>query len=340
MANKQILWIDVAKCMAIIAVMVDHTNGLLYHSSNIAYASYYSVTLFILISGMMCFLSNLRHGFSWWEGVKHSTAKIFSAYLFAVLVYHISAFHSFDLFIYLQNVVHFNISGPLYYVALYLQLMVLNRPLYVLLKKCKSYKYEIMVGICLLCISSFCTLSSNMMDIYGGGGKLFGGTYLFVFYTGMLLAKHNVFDKLARFNYKYLFMASSVLWCLWWQWICIDKLNMDRQIFLGGGQGFNPPNISFYVFALCTLLLCYSLVQFIKNIGVMERLIGAMSYIGKHTLFIFMFHLFCLQKAQQWSFLKDDIWLMRIGYFFVMIAGSIFIEYIYNKIKNLISDID
>lgn len=83
MANKQILWIDVAKCMAIIAVMVDHTNGLLYHSSNIAYASYYSVTLFILISGMMCFLSNLRHGFSWWEGVKHSTAKIFSAYLFA-----------------------------------------------------------------------------------------------------------------------------------------------------------------------------------------------------------------------------------------------------------------
>lgn len=241
MASKQIVWIDVAKCMAIMAVMVDHTNGLLYHSPHIAYASYYSVTLFILISGMMCFLSNLRHGFAWWEGVKHSTAKILIAYLFAVLVYHISAYHSFDLFIYLQNVVHFNISGPLYYVALYLQLMVISRPLYVLLKKCKAYQYEIILGICLLYISSFGTLSSNIMDVYGGGGKLFGGTYLFVFYTGMLLAKHDVFNKLASFNHKCLFIASGVLWCLWWQWICIDKLSVDRQIFAGGDKGLILP---------------------------------------------------------------------------------------------------
>lgn len=234
-AKQQFLWIDCAKCMAILAVMIDHTNGLLYHNSDIAYASYYSVTLFILISGMMCFLSNLRHEFTWWDGLKHSTAKITCAYLFAVLVYHIAAYKSFDLLLYINNVVYFNISGPLYYVMLYLQLMIINRPLYVILRKCKYFIFEILLGVCLLGISSFTTLSSNIMDIYGGGGKLLGGTYLFVFYVGMMLAKHKIFTRLAGINVKLLSIISIVLWCAWWRWICADKLSMDIQIYFGGG---------------------------------------------------------------------------------------------------------
>lgn len=84
------------------------------------------------------------------------------------------------------------------------------------------------------------------------------------------------------------------------------------------------------------LILCYSLVTFIEKITNVNKLTSVMAYIGRHTLFIFMFHLFWLNKAQQWSFLKENIWEMRIGYFFVMIAGSVFIEFVYDKIRALI----
>ena len=234
--RKNIQWIDCAKCMAILAVMTDHTNRLLYTNSDIAYASYYSVTLFILISGMMSYLSNVRHSFTWWESVKHSTSKIILAYMFAVLVYHIAGYKSFNLQVYIQNVISFNISGPLYYVLLYLQLMFISRPLYNVLNKCSKIYFEIILGIVLLYISSLTTLYSNILDVYGGGGKLLGGTYLFVFYIGMLLSKHDIFKMLERFDVLKLLVISSVLWIAWWRWLCVDKLQHDIQMFPGGGQ--------------------------------------------------------------------------------------------------------
>ena len=37
--SKEIKWINCAKAIAIIAVLVDHTNGILYSNPNIATAS-------------------------------------------------------------------------------------------------------------------------------------------------------------------------------------------------------------------------------------------------------------------------------------------------------------
>lgn len=44
-------WVDCCKAMAIIAVLVDHTNGILYTNQYVGRASYYSVGLFVLFSG-------------------------------------------------------------------------------------------------------------------------------------------------------------------------------------------------------------------------------------------------------------------------------------------------
>lgn len=38
-----------------------------------------------------------------------------------------------------------------------------------------------------ICIVAFLTTNyTNILDIYGGGGKLLGGTYLIAFWVGML----------------------------------------------------------------------------------------------------------------------------------------------------------
>ena len=55
--NRQ-TWIDCAKAIAIMAVAVDHCNGMLYTNPIIAQASYFSVSLFVLLSGLTAWLSD------------------------------------------------------------------------------------------------------------------------------------------------------------------------------------------------------------------------------------------------------------------------------------------
>ena len=57
MVKEQIKWINCAKMVAILAVMTDHTFDVLYTNSKIAMASYFSVSLFIILSGMTSYLS-------------------------------------------------------------------------------------------------------------------------------------------------------------------------------------------------------------------------------------------------------------------------------------------
>lgn len=41
--NIKSRWINIGKCLAIIAVITDHTNGILYSNQDIAYSSYYYI---------------------------------------------------------------------------------------------------------------------------------------------------------------------------------------------------------------------------------------------------------------------------------------------------------
>lgn len=55
-ANKKIKWIDVAKFFAIFGVLVDHTVNILYFNLKTQYKSFYAVSLFIIISGMLSYI--------------------------------------------------------------------------------------------------------------------------------------------------------------------------------------------------------------------------------------------------------------------------------------------
>lgn len=52
--SDRILWVDCTKAVAIFAVVVDHSYRWLYNSAAIQCASFYSVTLFVLLAGMLC----------------------------------------------------------------------------------------------------------------------------------------------------------------------------------------------------------------------------------------------------------------------------------------------
>ena len=54
-------WINCGKLLAIIAVIVDHTNGVFYSSTSISVASYFSVSLFVLLGGVTTYYSNVKN---------------------------------------------------------------------------------------------------------------------------------------------------------------------------------------------------------------------------------------------------------------------------------------
>ena len=58
--ETRVLWIDCAKTMAIIAVLLDHSNGVFYTSSWVATSSYFSVSVFVILSGMTQKMVTLR----------------------------------------------------------------------------------------------------------------------------------------------------------------------------------------------------------------------------------------------------------------------------------------
>lgn len=179
MMEKRIEWIDCAKFIAIIAVVTDHCNGFLYANSYIAYVSYYSVSLFVLLAGAstwILFERKKRVSFS--DQLKR-IKKILTAYAIATFIVLCVTQHRFDLMAYLHFLVSFNIQGPYYYLLFFIQLLIVAP---VMVNWCafvsgKKHKWMIQMGT-LGVLGWFGYVSINytyILPVHGGGKFLGGG---------------------------------------------------------------------------------------------------------------------------------------------------------------------
>ncbi len=187
-------WIDVAKFMAIIAVMIDHSNGILYTDQFVAYFSYYSVSLFIVVMGITTMWSYNKNSDAMLKKIGSKCLGIIRPYVVATVVYALFIYKTFDLEVILCHLIRFDISGPFYYIFLYIQLVLISPILFYVFEKASKkrfgYVVEIITFLVILWIASWTTNHSNILGIIGGGGKLFGGTYLILFYIGMWFGKY------------------------------------------------------------------------------------------------------------------------------------------------------
>jgi len=329
--NKQIIkWLNFAKLIAIIAVITNHTFQYLYHNQDIVYASYFSVSLFIIISGMTSYLSNSRRDETWKESIIRGCKKICLTYLISVVIHEIILFGSFDFLRYLSHVVYFNISGPHYYVLLYIQLMIVSRILFSLLKRYDNTKhsvlFEIITFFIIVIISSYTTRYTNILNVYGGAGKVLGGTYLILFYLGMLIMKHKIFEKITFLKSLLCFIVGGISWFVWWKFNCNTGRIVDTYVLFG--EGVNPPSIYLMLSAFFVLITCYGFFTILEKINVFSKLVDFMFWLGKHTLYIFLYHELILVNFLFPNFRLSNIWIMRIVVFFVIFVASLLIEYI------------
>lgn len=332
--KKQIAWINGAKFIAILAVMIDHTYNILYTKHDIAYASYFAVSLFIILSGMTSYLSDLHHVENgWWREVLRGCRNIVSAYCIAVVVCVIVKTHEFDFSLYLSYLVYFNVSGPHYFVLLYIQLMFVNGFLFNILQKCprsiKGYLCETLIMIGIIALSVWTTNHTNILNIYGGGGKLFGGTYLILYYFGMLVMRHGWLENTTIVKSLIAFIVSGVLWLIVWRYICENGLKLDTYVPFGGGYPPGIPGITTMTFAVCTLFMAFGIFTLLGQIKCMNKVTILICGIGRHSLYIFLYHdliLYSFLLKYMVSLPDRDRWLARVVFFTLMVAGSILIE--------------
>lgn len=157
------------------------------------------------------------------------------------------------------HLVYFNAADPFYFVLLYLQLIFVNTILYRTINRCNRMSRGRLVlkgilGIVIIAISALTTQFSNILDVYGGGGRLFGGTYLSLFYVGMIIAPYLI----VRWKKIYLFgtvIGASFLWILWYRFVSKNQFQLDSRFPFG--KGINPPGVT---------LMCYAVIVFIMGI--------------------------------------------------------------------------
>lgn len=338
--TKRIEWIDCAKFVAIIAVVVDHTNGLVYTNRLIAAASYFSVSLFILLSGITTWTSYNR-----WQGsdagyIVARLKSLFLQYAFATFVILCVDQRFFDLDTYIDLLLHFNAVSTFYFLAFFFQLILVAPMLVQWCGFCNRQKatllWQVATIACLCVFACFSYKRTLVLPLLHGGGKyLLGATYVILYYIGMLFASNGVFERTKKQKVAIL-AVSAPAWIAWWllsgkgilpyNWLCAPFW----------GNGFNPPGLTLMVFSMITLFLLYAMFSLLTESkrASLKRLSVFIITAGRYSLFVFMYHILVRNLLSRYfPALLDNMWLARFFVFIPMIVLPILAAIAWERLR-------
>lgn len=318
--KKRVNWIDLFKAFAIIAVIIDSTYYYdLFKNPIIQYFSSFSVTLFIFMAGITSALSISKR--------KNIDAKYFYSrlltilipYTIATLIYHLINHNgSFSLPIFFTSLITFSASPQFYFVVFYIQLVLVSGILYSLLNHRPGW-FQVLI----LILIGFCTIYLNnntmLLDIYGGGAKLLGGSYFFVFAMGMAFI----------LNIDYLNQNKSLIW----------MFVLSSLLFVGFLQSkyymvmfSNPPNVYLILFSFSLFGIICPIYRIVERFTFIQKIEIPILLIGRYSLYIFLYHLLFLNFgkiiATSLGFehvkLLYRIWMLFMAVFPPILVGLLF----------------
>lgn len=223
-----------------------------------------------------------------------------------------------------NRLLYFNASGPFYYVLMFIQLLLVSPMIYYWLNLCEKRKVFVEFGgfVITIIISIYTTNFSNILDIYGGGGKLLGGSYLILLYIGMWFGKYNeAFCEKLKKDRKLcsiLFVSIMLLTIAWIVFYLNNNLSID--LALPFGKGANPPGLSLGLYGILVMLLTASGGCLLTSNA--EKFLFPIVVIGKNTLSIFLYHRLVidyLYKNNIFGINSYSIWTKRVVLFLLMI---------------------
>lgn len=182
-------------------------------------------------------------------------------------------------------------------------------------------------GIIVICISSVLTNCTVISDIYGGGGKLGGGSYLICLYIGMVLGKcyKEIQAWLNNYSVCVGFILSSTIAILSWRLLCVKGFIFDRLGILGAG--INPPGWHLLLYSVSIMMSIFFGEKLFSSFYVTDWIMKGFALIGRHTLYIFLYHmLFLGLLGGALYFINFSKITGVIICYFSMIGGSLLIE--------------
>ncbi len=335
-AHDKKSWINVAKTFSIGGVVLQHVRGYAYSNDYIFYSVWWTVALFIVIGGYNAFSSYERRGKFL---IKKKLLGIIIPYFFATVIYVIYNDRYFDVSTVLQRLLRFNASAPLYYVAVYIQLLFISPILIGIINVCDRKKYFFIISWALLLVCGYLsTRYTNVFDIIIGGGYLFAGPWLLFWYLGMCIKNMEKHVSLKP-GVKYVFFVVLSIFIAVWQYFFVNRgLNLKLGSMYHGEQvGMTWAN------ALETVLILfwfkYSVEIVEKNmVKASKILVRLFDYLGGFTLYIFLYHMLFLSIYTGYlevSIAEINRWLCLV----FIIAGPVVLGMILQKGKSIIIDI-
>lgn len=330
-------WIDLAKCFAIIAVICDHASSEMGIAVPYTYIFFFSVSLFVLLMGYVNYDSFERNHSDVWKKTKNRIIGILIPYLTATFVYSVLSSGGLYLEKYISELIHFSASPPLYYVSVYLQLVLIAPVLYRVLTS--GHKVcDLTSLIIILIFSIWANNYTHLLQIYGGGGKLFGGTYLLLFYIGMLICKYfkKIVFKKKTACFCFIFFLALLIACACF----IVKDGFGIETYLPFDKGVNPPGLCLIIYSVSITLsfLFFDKIPKRKENAFLDRIVTGLSFVGRHTLYIFLYHKLFQDFVLRVFFIYVPVGenLRGILYPVVMLLAPLLLEYVFKRAQHFI----
>lgn len=319
---KRERWIDVLKGIAILAVVLDHTF-LLFPKVRVEILwqhTYFSITWFVFLSGVTNTLSAKRKNkwqFPWaYLSFWKKRSKILIPYFFASLVAYLTLnFKQINLADFLKGVLYFSHQPTFYFINLICQLYLIFPFLYSLLCLCRKHWQKFILTIAVFIFSFILLPVKYPIWPFSPAGRLFGSAFLAAFFLGILFGQKEIVDN--DLMIKICFFAFVILEGL--------------LIYTKGSFASIVPSFYLVVWSLSLLFL---VKKIISGINGKSPIFTLLAFIGRGTLFIYLFHFLFLTILARLPF-----WDFRPGVLVVYLAAvflSIAVKIVYERVFGLV----
>lgn len=282
MRKERIKWIDCAKGIAIVLVIVGHTPGLGEITQGIIYS--FHMPLFFILSGVTFNLSNDISEF------KNNTIKssrrllipaIFIFFVNSILMYKKSAFSMNSLYAFLymsagelnvNGIEIYGVGGTWFFFALFI-----GRTLFDYLHLMFNDKLKLLFFSCLCCILGI-TMGQLIPLPFSADIAL---SIIPFFYYGMFLRNANINESVLR-----KMILSLIVWLISFFVIFPDYSKQVPINLAGRDYGFFP--ITYFTAFVGTMSLCYFCVILCEHKVISKPFV----FIGQNSLVLFAIHSF------------------------------------------------
>ena len=140
------------------------------------------------------------------------------------------------------------------------------------------------------------------------------------------MVKHGIFLKISLVKSGLIWGFFSFAWFLWWKNLYPIRVMLDDIVPLG--DGYDIPSVTIMVFAILTLFAIFGVCTILEKVELTRKIVRVGSWLGEHTLYIFMLHATILYFWLLPYVIIDNIWLKRCIYIGLMVLIPLVIEYI------------